>query len=45
MAKGVSVSIDVNELHRLARDLNGTGKRLRQGRAKFIRDKVTGLLP
>ncbi len=44
MAKGVRISIDVNELHRLARDLNGTGKRLRQGRAKFIRDKVTGLL-
>ncbi|MCR5660638.1 MAG: phage virion morphogenesis protein [bacterium] len=44
MAKGVRISIDVNELHRLARDLNGTGKRLKQGQEKFMRDKVTGLL-
>ncbi len=44
MAKGVRISIDANELHRLARDLNGTDERLRQGRQKFIRDKVTGLL-
>ena len=44
MAKGVRISIDVNELHRLARDLNGTGERLRRGRQKFIRDHLVTYL-